>query len=72
MKKIPRLETERLTLRPFDNFDATEVMRLAGDRVIADTTLHIPHPYKEGMAEEWISAADPEAMDSSPRATPHC
>jgi RimJ/RimL family protein N-acetyltransferase len=55
MKKIPRLETERLILRPFGFSDAAEVMRLAGDRAIADTTLNIPHPYKEGMAEEWIS-----------------
>jgi ribosomal-protein-alanine N-acetyltransferase len=55
MKEIPQLETARLILRPFGNADAADVMRLAGDRAIADTTLNIPHPYKEGMAEEWIS-----------------
>lgn len=56
MKQIPRLETKRLILRPFENADAADVMRLAGDRAIADTTLNIPHPYREGMAEDWISS----------------
>ena len=48
------LETDRLLLRPFDLSDANEVQRLAGDFDIADTTLLIPHPYEDGLAEEWI------------------
>ena len=60
MKGIPTLETERLVLRPFRLEDAAEVQRLAGDRFIADTTLNIPHPYKDGMAEAWISRHQPD------------
>ena len=36
--------------------DAPDIQRLAGDRDIAATTLRIPHPYEDGMAEEWISS----------------
>ena len=35
--------------------DAASVQKLAGDREIADTTLRIPYPYEDGMAQEWIS-----------------
>lgn len=55
MTGIPTLETERLILRPFRLEDAAEVQRLAGDRAIAATTLHVPHPYEDSMAEKWIS-----------------
>jgi RimJ/RimL family protein N-acetyltransferase len=54
MTKRPTLNTERLVLRPFTLADAADVQRLAGDRAIASTTLNIPYPYEDGMAEEWI------------------
>jgi ribosomal-protein-alanine N-acetyltransferase len=56
MKGRPTLETERLILRPHNLADAPELQRLIGDRDIAFTTLNIPHPYEDGMAEEWIQA----------------
>ncbi len=55
MKDRPSLTTARLLLRPFTLADAPEVRRLAGERDIASTTLNIPHPYPEGVAEGWIA-----------------
>lgn len=54
-KGQPSLETARLILRPFQYTDGADVERLAGDRAIADTTKHIPHPYPEGAAAVWIA-----------------
>ena len=54
------LKSDRLMLRPFELVDASDVQRLAGNRTIADTTLNIPHPYEDGMAEEWISTHRPK------------
>jgi len=56
---IPALETPRLLLRPFTLDDAPVVQRLAGARSIADMTLNVPHPYEDGMAEQWISMHRP-------------
>ncbi|MCK6619092.1 MAG: GNAT family N-acetyltransferase [Calditrichaceae bacterium] len=55
MKILPTLTTPRLLLRAFTFEDAPEVQRLAGEREVASTTLGIPHPYENGMAEQWIS-----------------
>ena len=60
MITAPTLQTERLILRSFTLDDAPDVQRLAGERDVASTTSAIPHPYKDGMAEEWISTHRPE------------
>jgi len=66
MSKMPTIETERLRLRPFTLDDAHELQRLIGDRDIASPTLTIPHPYEDGMAEEWIGTHQ-EAFDKGER-----
>ena len=55
MRIRPTLQTSRLILRPFELTDAPEVQKLAGAKEIASTTGVVPHPYEDGMAEEWIS-----------------
>ena len=52
----PTLETARLILRPFQVDDADDVRRLAGDIRISKQLSRMPHPYSEGIAEEWILA----------------
>ncbi len=59
MKRYPTRKTERLILRAFTLMDAPEVQRLAGEWQVARALLSVPHPYEEGMAEEWISEQHP-------------
>lgn len=51
----PNLKTERLLLRGFHLDDSSEVQNLAGNENVAKMTLNVPHPYEQGLAEEWIS-----------------
>ncbi|NJD11493.1 MAG: GNAT family N-acetyltransferase [Gemmatimonadetes bacterium] len=53
---IPTLATERLQLRELTLADAARVRELAGDARVAETTAEIPHPYEEGMAEQWLGS----------------
>ena len=50
------IQTARLTLRSYSAADIADLVRLAGAREVAATTLRIPHPYTEQDAKEFIAA----------------
>ena len=54
MLRHPELRTERLLLRDFLHEDAPAIVRLAGAREVAATTLRIPHPYTLADAETFF------------------
>lgn len=54
IKTQPILKTDRLILRPFSLDDANKVKEFCSDKRLASTTAHIPHPYENGVAEDWI------------------
>jgi RimJ/RimL family protein N-acetyltransferase len=56
--KQPDLNTKRLLLRPVTSLDGRRIQELAGNWAVARTTLSIPHPYRDGMAERWISSIE--------------
>lgn len=58
-RPIPKIQTNRLLLRAFEQEDARVVQWLAGAPEVALTTQHIPHPYEEGVAETWIASHQP-------------
>ena len=65
MIEQPILHTRRLILRLFNLADAADVQRLAGAYEIAATTLTIPHPYEDGMAETWINTHPAQLADGT-------
>ena len=48
-------ETERLIIRRFTSEDAKDVYECCNDFEVVKTTLGMPWPYTEEMAESWIS-----------------
>jgi ribosomal-protein-alanine N-acetyltransferase len=58
---IPVLETARLVLRPYAEADIPALIRLAGVREVAATTLRIPHPYTEQNAREYLAICQAES-----------
>jgi [ribosomal protein S5]-alanine N-acetyltransferase len=54
---VSTLRTVRLDLRPPLSSDVADIVRLAGGREVAATTLRIPHPYTDADAERFIAAA---------------
>ncbi|MCB8819706.1 GNAT family N-acetyltransferase [Microvirga rosea] len=52
-----RLETRRLWLRWPRLADAQAIVRLAGEKPVAEMTARIPHPYAPDMAERFIFQA---------------
>ena len=58
---LPMLETARLLLRPYRPEDMPALVRLAGAREVAATTLRIPHPYTEQNAREYLATCQSEA-----------
>lgn len=52
---LPEIQTARLKLRPYRESDIPDLVRLAGAREVAATTLRIAHPYTEQHAKEFLS-----------------
>jgi RimJ/RimL family protein N-acetyltransferase len=52
------LLTPRLLLRSFKSEDVPAIVRLAGVKEIAATTLNIPHPYAEDDARSFLAKAN--------------
>jgi RimJ/RimL family protein N-acetyltransferase len=59
MEPYPELHTSRLALREFTAEDALDVQRLVGEWEVVRTLAVVPHPYEDGMAEEWIASLRP-------------
>jgi RimJ/RimL family protein N-acetyltransferase len=55
---VPDLSTDRLILRPLEQADAAEIVRLVNDFDVARYTATIPFPYDMQMAREFVEAPE--------------
>lgn len=44
--------------------DATRIKELAGNIEVSKTTLNLPYPFEDGIAEQWISTLERQFYDS--------
>jgi RimJ/RimL family protein N-acetyltransferase len=65
MDHFPVLETDRLRLRKPSVKDIPNILEHADNPKIAETTLNIPHPYREKDAVFWINMANEGFKDKS-------
>ena len=61
-KSFIPLQTHRLTLRGYEPSDIPTLVPLIGAREVGATTLRIPHPYTEAIAQEFIALAQEELV----------
>ena len=52
----PRLAAGDFRFRPFELADISQLVPIAGEHRIADTTLGVPHPYTSEFARQWIAS----------------
>ena len=55
MKSLPRMETDRLALRPISPGDSAAIQSAASRRAVSDTMISIPHPYPHDEAQRFVS-----------------
>jgi ribosomal-protein-alanine N-acetyltransferase len=55
-----RFETERLILRRLEKDDVPRIQQFAGAYEVAYGTLTMPHPYEDGLAEQFVERANEE------------
>jgi len=65
MLNYPNLETSRLTLGEIYAADIPNIIQYAGNKKVAETTLNMPHPYKEKDAIYWINMAQQGWQDKT-------
>jgi len=52
----PQLAAGEFLFRPFELSDIGQLVPIAGEHRVADTTLGVPHPYTSEFARQWIAS----------------
>jgi len=57
MEFSPQLETERLILSSLEEKDIPFITEYLQEKIISENTSHIPYPYSEDYARNWLNMA---------------